>query len=597
AYQALPASDRGLVETTVEGIGVPVAFGLTGIFILIFNAIPGVTLTHIIWFTVLVCVLWTLAAFRAYGNYTGALVKSLNRRALSEEEMLLDDSSSLAVVEKLVQSDKLREVRLALDMLTQADHESLNGRLIDLLSHPDARVKMEALQRVEKRQVVEALPQVRAILQESKDVVVRGTAVRALCALAEDDLVETAQPFLADGTSATSVGAIVGLLRYGGISGVLAAGQQLTEWQASPEAEERRVAAEAIGEVGVANFYRPLIPLLQDRSPSVRREALVASSKVHHPRLLPYVIDNLANPLTRSAAMSALVATGERLLPTVNEALAGDKSVDEEDIIRMVRVCGQMKGQQVIDTLKPHIDHPDNDVQLAVLQALQLADYHATDETEIAEINRTMNGEVRHGLRVLLTRQDLGDDRVYDAIHRALDHEYDEARERTFLLLSFIYDTRAILRAEEQLLHGNSGSKALALETLDVTLTGEQKKRVFPLIDAKLSTEQRIKQLQTIFELEPMSLNERFTEMIADPDQEWTNGWTRACVLQAVGRQKLSELVDIVEEALKIEEHPVKETAVWALHALSPQRLKEHQVHLQQDNNPHVVQLATSLII
>ncbi|MEM7113914.1 MAG: hypothetical protein AAF614_15875 [Chloroflexota bacterium] len=335
--------------------------------------------------------------------------------------------------------------------------------------------------------------------------------------------------------------------------------------------------------------------MLQDRSPSVRREALVASSKVHHPRLLPYVIDNLANPLTRSAAMSALVATGERLLPVVTVALAGDSDHDEEDMIRMVRVCGQMKGMQVINRLKPHIDHPDNDVQLAVLQALQLADYHATDTTEIAEINRTMRGEVAHGLRVLLAKQELGQDAVYDAVHRALDHEYEEARERTFLLLSFIYDTRAILRAEEQLVHGNSASKALALETLDVTLTGEQKQMVFPLVDAKLTAEQQIKQLQAVFELEYLSLSERLVEMIADPEQEWTNGWTRACVLQAVGKLGLTELVDVVEEALTIEEHPVRETAVWALHALSPQHFKMHQDRLKLDDNPNVAKLVVSL--
>lgn len=595
AYQAVPADDRSTVEATVEGIGVPLAFGFTGILIFVFNAIPGLTLTHIIWFTVIVCLLWTAAAFRSYSNYTGALLRSLNRRALGNDTLSLADGSSLAAVEKLVQSNKLREVRLALDMLTEAEHDSLNGRLRQLLSHPDPRLKMEALQRIEQRHVVAALPQVQAILQQETDSGVRGTAVRALCALAEDDLVETVQPFLEDGTSATSVGAIVGLLRYGGISGVLAAGQQLTEWQASPQAEERRVAAEAIGEVGVANFYRPLIPLLQDKATTVRREALVASAKVHHPRLLPYVIDNLANPLTRSAAMSALVATGERLLPVVSQALAGQTDHSEEDIIRMVRVCGQMKGQQVINTLKPHIDHPDNDVQLAILHALQLAAYQATLDAEIGEIKRTLRGEVAHGLRVLLAKQDLGTAEAYATVQRALDEEYQAARQRTFLLLSFIYDTRAILRAEEQLIHGNNASKALALETLDVTLTNDEKQMLFPLVDTKLTPEQRIQQLQAVFDLKHLPLQERLTEMIADPEQEWTNGWTRACVLHCVGKLRLTELAAVVEAALVIEEHPVRETAVWALQALSPQRFQAHRTQLMQDDNPLVAHYAAAL--
>ncbi|MEM7117105.1 MAG: HEAT repeat domain-containing protein [Chloroflexota bacterium] len=576
AYQAVPATNRGVVETTVEGIGVPVAFGLTGLLLLLFNAIPSLSLIHIIWFTVLVCILWTAAAFRAYGNYTGALLRGLNRRALGEAELSLDDGASLAAVEKLVQSDKLREVRLALDMLTEAEHGSLNGRLLDLLNHPNSDIKAESLQRIETRQVGEALPKVEAMLRDERDVVARGTAVRAFCALAEDDLVEAVQPYLDDGLSETSIGAIVGLLRYGGISGVLAAGAQLTKWQASDDCDERYVAARAIGEVGVPNFYRPLIPLLQDQDARVRREALVASSRVHHPRLLPYVIDNLANPLTRSAAMSALVATGERLLPTVAAALAGESGYDEEDVIRMVRVCGQLKGAAVIETLKPHIDHPDNDVQLAVLQALQQADFQAAAAADVAEVNCTMLGEVAHGLRVLLAKQDLTYEPPFVQLQRALDHEYEEARQRTFLLLSFIYDARAILQAEKQLVHGNRASQALALETLDVTLTSEQKRLVFPLVDAKLTPKEQIGQLQTLFDLDHLSLLERLTEIIRDPEGEWTNGWTRACGLHVVGELAQVELTAVVEEALAIDEHPVHETAVWALYRLDPSRLSSH---------------------
>lgn len=590
-YQALPADERPFVETAVEGIGVPVAMGFAGAIMLIFTLIPGLNLSHLIILTVIITTMWVLTGLAVYRDYRRVLVKTLSRRTLNKADFSLEDGSTLAVLETMLQSDKPHDVILALDLLTEANAPDLDNKLLTLLDHEGVDARIEALRRIETRKIVAALPRIKLLLAAEKDEAVLGTAVRALCALAEDDLVETAQPFLDDGTSASSVGAIVGLLRYGGISGVLAAGQQLTEWQASPDAEERRVAAEAIGEVGVANFYRPLIPLLQDEAATVRREALVASSKVHHPRLLPYVIDNLANPLTRSAAMSALVATGERLLPTVSKGLAGDESVDEADIIRMVRVCGQMKGQKVIDMLKPHIDHPDNDVQLAVLQALQLANYQATDAGEITEINRTMRGEVAHGLRTLLAKQELGQDAVYDAVHRALDHEYEEARERTFLLLSYIYDTRAILRAEEQLIHGNSASQALALETLDVTLTGEQKQMVFPLVDTKLTMEQQIKQLQAVFELAHLPSSERLVEMIADPEQEWTNGWTRACVLQAVGKLGLTELADAVEQTLAIEEHPVKETAVWTLLKLAPQRLSQHHERLIQDNNPVVRQL------
>ncbi|MEM7118216.1 MAG: hypothetical protein AAF614_37660, partial [Chloroflexota bacterium] len=107
AYQALPVDERTVVEATVEGIGFPMAISLTGVFLIIVNALPWLSLTHIMWFTVLVCILWTWSAWQAYGNYKGALLKTLRRRVLGEAELTLNDASSLATVEALVESKQL----------------------------------------------------------------------------------------------------------------------------------------------------------------------------------------------------------------------------------------------------------------------------------------------------------------------------------------------------------------------------------------------------------------------------------------------------------------------------------------------------------
>ncbi|MEM7113916.1 MAG: HEAT repeat domain-containing protein [Chloroflexota bacterium] len=252
SYQALPADEQTMVETTVEGIGVPVAYGFTGVLLLILSLLPTQSLLPFMVVAVVVALLWAMMALMVYRDYAGTLIKTLSRRALNTVALSLNDSASLQIVERLLASEKVGEVRLALDVLEGGEREILSARLLSLVKQQTPAIRREALQRLEKHQIEAGLPLVREILANEQDPQVRGTAVRTLCALAEDDLVETVQPFLEDGTSATSVGAIVGLLRYGGISGVLAAGQQLTKWQASPEAEERRVAAEAIGEVGVA---------------------------------------------------------------------------------------------------------------------------------------------------------------------------------------------------------------------------------------------------------------------------------------------------------------------------------------------------------
>ena len=53
------------------------------------------------------------------------------------------------MVEGLLQSSRLFDVRLGLDMLTHAEHETLNNHLLNLVRHPNIQLRIEALKRIE----------------------------------------------------------------------------------------------------------------------------------------------------------------------------------------------------------------------------------------------------------------------------------------------------------------------------------------------------------------------------------------------------------------------------------------------------------------
>ena len=82
-YQVLPERTRLAVQTTVEGVGVPVAIGISGVLILALVALP-VALTATIVVTLLVCVAWTwvgllLPGLRAGSSSTRSSVCSSSR--------------------------------------------------------------------------------------------------------------------------------------------------------------------------------------------------------------------------------------------------------------------------------------------------------------------------------------------------------------------------------------------------------------------------------------------------------------------------------------------------------------------------------------
>ena len=170
----------------------------------------------------------------------------------------------------------------------------------------------------------------------------RGAALQAFCALDPDEAVAVASPYLGSPEPALNEGAAVGLLRYGQTPGEEAVGPWLAKWSlgipaagnaagrdaASSEADERRILARILGQAGSEQHEALLRPLLSDPSTSVRLDALEAAGRLKHVDLLPEVVANLDSLATRSAALEALVAYGEAVLPLVEEALSGTAAAD-----------------------------------------------------------------------------------------------------------------------------------------------------------------------------------------------------------------------------------------------------------------------------
>ena len=96
-------------------------------------------------------------------------------------ELTLDDAS-LGVVERLVASDNLRDVRLALDMLQRAEHPALADELLRL-SRSDPRYPGRGTDGSTAIGLLPALPIVQALAATGSDVSVQAAAIRARCAL------------------------------------------------------------------------------------------------------------------------------------------------------------------------------------------------------------------------------------------------------------------------------------------------------------------------------------------------------------------------------------------------------------------------------
>ena len=142
AYQVVPVEERLSVQAVVEGIGVPVAIGATGVLLLVLEAF-GLGVGAVIVFGLLLSVLWTAVAVGVYRSYTRALAGEMRRRPLVATGEL-----EAPAVRALLASDDARDVRLGLDLLAGMASPAAEAELRRVAEHSDPEVRLRVLGRL-----------------------------------------------------------------------------------------------------------------------------------------------------------------------------------------------------------------------------------------------------------------------------------------------------------------------------------------------------------------------------------------------------------------------------------------------------------------
>lgn len=96
AYQALPVHERVVAQARIEGLGVPVAIGLSGVLLLVLQRVLGGGTMAVASVTVAVCVLWTASGAQTYRAYRRLLRENLRRRVLAVDPADADEIAAPA---------------------------------------------------------------------------------------------------------------------------------------------------------------------------------------------------------------------------------------------------------------------------------------------------------------------------------------------------------------------------------------------------------------------------------------------------------------------------------------------------------------------
>jgi ATP:ADP antiporter, AAA family len=324
-------------------------------------------------------------------------------------------------------------------------------------------------------------------------------------------------------------------------------------------------AAQILGAVGVKGFYRPLLPLLDDREPAVRLRALKSAGLIQHPRLWPSILHSLDSTAYASAAASALASIGEAAIPEL--AMRFLLADSPQTQVRIIRVAGQIGGEQAAGFLLNHINHTDRTVRTETHAAL----VRARDGEPLADstpARRQIENEVRDAALILSSLNDIGETPNTALLVRALRRELDMIRQRLISLLSLLYDPELLIRIRESLELPDEDRQAYAVELLETLVAPDLRLLVLPVM-RRMAPADAVRALAAFSPQASMSVEQRVISLL-NPESRWLNVWTRTCAIFSIARLELKEHTSLLVRLLDQPEPVIRETALWALSKLAP---------------------------
>jgi AAA family ATP:ADP antiporter len=369
-YLPVPSSGRASAKAFVDAVVKPASIGVAGLFLLGYGRWFGGDPGRLAWLSFVLCGAWLLLVFALRSGYLRSLQDNLRARRLSLESTRyrVRDRSTNAVLVRALERGEPREVLNALELLPHVENLELHGRVEPLLEHPLPAIRIAALRYYKQR---ESVGEANAIFRrfEDPDPGVRAAAVDAFCSIGRDKAVRTIKHFLDDSDPGVRSAAVTGLIRYGGLDGVLMAAEALKQLLTHADRVMRIHAARVLGAVGVSNFYQPVLELMNDVDPQVRREAIQAAGVLRSAEFVVPLIYKTRAADTRHEAIEALSRFGPSIAGTLGKVLG---NAQESSAIRraVANVLGRIGTAEAVELICRGLAEGDKEVRTELYRAL-----------------------------------------------------------------------------------------------------------------------------------------------------------------------------------------------------------------------------------
>jgi len=241
------------------------------------------------------------------------------------------------------------------------------------------------------------------------------------------------------------------------------------------------------------------------------------------------------------------IQRGKKIIPKLDLYFA--KQMSPSILLLIIEIFAKMKIPESNKYLLSHINYPNREVQIAVINALYFAQFRA-NEKERNIIKQKIVSLVENIVWNWLCIFDLTAEKNTLKLVQALDIAQEENFETLFLLLSFVYQPELIELVKTNIVGQNT---IFALEIIENFMDRDFKKLLVPLFD-KLSLNQRIKKLKSYFKVHRMSYEERLRDIVLK-DYKFVDHWTHSKAIEIYARMNKLKKNDDEVRIRKVEDY------------------------------------------
>lgn len=549
---------RARSKAVIGGILKPLTGGISGLLFLLVGSLRGISPVPWSFLVLLLIVVWLLLIRRVRGQYQETLLANIRRRRFDPAQDAIDisDDTTVRVLQETLRQPDEAQVMQALLLIKEAPEVDWSAALIPLLENPSLEVRIATLQRLGNPLYASYAGLIREQISAPEGAE-RAAAITAFCAIRGAAATPDVTPFLEDTDPAVRAAAVVGIIRYTGLDGIIQGSLALKTMLDHPDPRMRRAGADVLGKLEVKSFYQPLLQLMEDEEMEVQKHALLAAGQLRHPDLLPNVISHLGTPNTMAAATQCLLAFGEESCDSLLQVLnAADTGIEVRR--QIPRVLGRITSPTSASILLRHLDEVDAYTRARVYKALvrlQARGVAVTADSE--QLESRLNTEMRLAYESAVLQIDLQPNIEDSLLADALATRHRFAIDRIFYILGLLYRQSNMAEIRFSLASDDPRRRAYATELLDTTIARTIKNQLMPLLEGPNS---RLLGVAT----HEMGLRRRSAEERAGQLSTSADYWIAACCLYAFGENSWLDLDAAIDAALRSESSLLRETALSA---------------------------------